>query len=73
MLSLAEQIAGKMNVLLVPASCLHRKTKVKFAGKKVQVGKEVYYMLKEEEIPRRAAEKFREYVENIQGEEFSAC
>jgi hypothetical protein len=66
MLRMAEQIAQGLGFLLIPSSCLHWKVKARIAAeRKVNIGRCTYYMLKQEEIPKKSLEKFIEYIEEI--------
>lgn len=69
LLRLAEDMAKGLGYLLVPSCCLHWRKKQEVAlERQVNVGKNTYYMLKQEEIPPRSYKKFREYVEELQDE-----
>jgi len=69
LLRLAEDLSRRLGYLLVPSSCLHWRKKQEIAiDRLVSVGKNTYYMLKREEMPEKAYQKFLEYVEELQDE-----
>lgn len=68
MLVLAQNIANIFGCIPVPSSCLDHRVRKKYKDKKCAVGKEVYYFLREEEIPKPSFRRFVEYVEDLKGE-----
>lgn len=65
-LSVAEDIAHKQGFLLIPYSCMHWERKKHFASnRRVKIGRNSYFMLKENEMTPSEKRKFKEYVNDI--------
>lgn len=57
-LEVAEQMARIMNSILVPADCLHWRRATHFNDRRVQVGKNAFYLMKDHEMTELEKRKF---------------
>lgn len=66
MLCAAEDVARSCGKLLVPTSCLHWEFRGKVADRRVRLGREVYYVLAQDEIPPQSFEKYLDYIAEVE-------
>lgn len=62
-LEVAEHMASIMDCILVPASCIHwRRAKQLGAKRRVHVGRNVFYLVKESELTKNEKKKLLDHV-----------
>ncbi|MED2258277.1 hypothetical protein ABEO98_21655 [Brevibacillus parabrevis] len=67
MLRMAEELAARQGFILVPACCLSWRKKQEIAAERqVSIGKHSYYMMRRDEMTKRAQEKLKAYIEQLQ-------
>lgn len=68
-LDVAEHMAKLMDYILLPAACIHwRRAKALGDKRRVQVGKNIFYLVKENELNKNELNKLYEYAEQIREE-----
>lgn len=68
-LDVAEKIAKQLNYILLPASILHwRRKKTLGAERRVQIGRNIFYLVSRTELTDKEAEELVEYAAEIRKE-----
>ncbi|MEE6208997.1 hypothetical protein U3A55_02345 [Salarchaeum sp. III] len=62
-------MADKLGFMLVPGSCMHYRRKQRFAeDRKVKVGRNVFFMMKDQELTNREKNNLLLFLEDVHGE-----
>ncbi|KAF6614225.1 hypothetical protein HFE03_25855 [Paenibacillus sp. EKM102P] len=62
----AESIAAMFGRLLIPASCMHWQRKNLFESRRVQVGRNYYYVLEKKELTKTEQAKYMAVVKEVE-------
>lgn len=66
-LQVAEDMAKKLGYILVPFECMHWQRKKAFGNdRKVKVGRNSYFMMKQNELTRSEEKKFEDYLKTLE-------
>lgn len=67
-LEVAEEIAHKQGYILLPYSCMHWQRKKEYAAdRKVKVGRNSYFMMREDELTESEKNKLQDYLTELNG------
>lgn len=65
-LKVAEEMAHKLGFILIPFDCMNWQRKKQFgADRKVKIGRNSYFMMKQNELTRTEQKKLNSYIEDI--------
>lgn len=68
-LDVAEQMARLMDYILLPAACIHwRRARDLGAKRRVQVGRNIFYLVKQSELNKNEINKLIDYADTIRKE-----
>ncbi|WP_017187386.1 hypothetical protein [Alkalibacillus haloalkaliphilus] len=66
-LSVAEDVAHKNGYILVPYKCMHWERKKRFVDRRVKIGRNSFFMMKQLELTKSEKAKLDDYIEELEG------